>query len=151
MDDYVLRSASVGDAADVAALVDKAYGHYVERIGMLPGPMTLDYAKVVTERQVTIADLDGTVVGVLVLGVDDEGFVIENVAVHPSLRGKGLGHVLLRRAETEAVHLGFDSIHLDTHEKMTENLALYSRTGYTEYHRRSQGTFSLVYMHKTLQ
>ena len=45
---------------------------------------------------------------------------------------------------------GFDSIYLYTHEKMTENLALYSRIGYVEYERRSQGAFSLVYMRKHL-
>jgi hypothetical protein len=33
---------------------------------------------------------------------------------------------------------------------MTENLALYSRIGYMEYDRRSQGGFSLVYMRKQL-
>ena len=75
----------------MAALVDRACGAYVERIGMLPGPMTLDYTKVIAERQVLVAAIDGTIAGVLVLGVDDEGFVIENVAVHPSLRGRGLG------------------------------------------------------------
>jgi hypothetical protein len=33
---------------------------------------------------------------------------------------------------------------------MTENLALYSRIGYVEYDRRSQGDFSLVFMRKHL-
>jgi hypothetical protein len=33
---------------------------------------------------------------------------------------------------------------------MTENLALYSRIGYLEYDRCSQGAFSLVYMRKQL-
>src|SRR3712207_8724201 len=45
----------------------------------------------------------------------------------------------------------FDSIYLYTHEKMTENLALYSRIGYVEYDRRSQGDFSLVFMRKHLR
>ena len=151
MDTYVLRSANADDAAEVAALVDAAYEHYIARIGMRPGPMTLDYATVIAERQVTVADVEGRVAGVLVLGVDDEGFLIENVAVHPSLRGEGLGQALLRRAESEAVRLGFDAIHLFTHEKMTENQALYSRIGYIEYDRRSQGDFSLVYMRKALR
>ena len=44
---YSLRAAKEADASDVAELVDAAYGHYVERIGMVPGPMTLDYAEVV--------------------------------------------------------------------------------------------------------
>jgi len=33
---------------------------------------------------------------------------------------------------------------------MTENLAIYSKIGYIEYDRRSQGDFSLVYMRKHL-
>jgi ribosomal protein S18 acetylase RimI-like enzyme len=150
MDGFSLRSASAEDAVRVAELVRAAYEHYVERIGMLPGPMTEDYARVIGDRQVTVAEVDGTIVGVIVLGVDAEGFVIENVAVHPSQRGRGLGRALLQLAEAEAARSGFDTIHLYTHEKMTENLALYSRIGYVEYDRRRQGEFSLVYMRKTL-
>jgi ribosomal protein S18 acetylase RimI-like enzyme len=150
MDGFSLRSASAEDAVRVAELVRAAYEHYVERIGMLPGPMTEDYARVIGDRQVTVAEVDGTMVGVIVLGVDAEGFVIENVAVHPSQRGRGLGRALLQLAEAEAARSGFDTIHLYTHEKMTENLALYSRIGYVEYDRRRQGEFSLVYMRKTL-
>jgi ribosomal protein S18 acetylase RimI-like enzyme len=148
--DYRLRPATGSDAASVAALVDAAYGHYVERIGMQPGPMTDDYAEVIRDRQVTVAEHDGAIVGVVVLTVTNEGFLIDNVAVHPSRRGTGLGRTLLLFAEAEARRAGFDAIHLYTHEKMTENLALYSRIGYVEYDRRSQGGFSLVYMRKQL-
>jgi ribosomal protein S18 acetylase RimI-like enzyme len=62
----------------------------------------------------------------------------------------GLGGALLRHAETEARRAGFDSVYLYTHERMSENLALYSRIGYVEYDRRSQGDFSLVFMRKPL-
>jgi ribosomal protein S18 acetylase RimI-like enzyme len=134
----------------VSALVNAAYGHYVERIGMLPGPMTDDYAEVIRSSQVTVAESHGTIVGVIVLTTTDEGFVIDNVAVHPSHRGKSLGKALLQLAEAEARRAGFGSIYLYTHEKMTENLALYSRIGYVEYDRRSQGKFSLVYLRKNL-
>jgi ribosomal protein S18 acetylase RimI-like enzyme len=147
---YSFRPATVDDAADVLDLVNAAYGHYVERLGMLPGPMTLDYAEVLRDRQATVAEQDGTIVGVVVLGVDDEGFFVENVATHPAHRGVGLGRALLEHAESEARRAGFDAIHLYTHEKMTENLALYSRIGYVEYDRRSLGDFSLVYMRKPL-
>jgi ribosomal protein S18 acetylase RimI-like enzyme len=134
--EYLFRSATGADVPKVATLVDAAYGHYVERIGMLPRPMTDDYAE--------------AIVGVIVLTVDDEGFLIDNVAVDPSYRGKGLGRALLEFGEAEARRTGFDSIHLYTHEKMTENLAIYSTLGYIEYDRRSQGGFSLVYMRKHL-
>ncbi len=148
--EYSFRPAIGADAPKVAALANAAYGHYVERIGMLPRPMTNDYAEVIANQRVTVAESHGTVVGVIVLTVDDEGFLIDNVAVDPSHRGKGLGRALLEFAEGEARRAGFDSIHLYTHEKMAENLALYSWIGYVEYDRRSQGEFSLVYMRKHL-
>jgi N-acetylglutamate synthase-like GNAT family acetyltransferase len=149
---YRLRPATGSDVPSVAALVDAAYEHYVDRIGMLPRSMTDDYAAVIRDRQVTVAEHDGAIVGVVVLTVTDEGFLVDNVAVHPSRprRGTGLGRALLQFAEAEARRVGFDAIHLYTHEQMTENLALYSRIGYVEYDRRSQGPFSLVYMRKQL-
>jgi ribosomal protein S18 acetylase RimI-like enzyme len=134
----------------VAALVDDAYGHYVERIGGPPGPMTEDYRDVIRDRQVTVAESDGAMVGLLVVGVTDAGFALENVAVHPSHRGLELGRALLELAEDEARQAGFDSIYLYTHETMTENLALYERIGYVEYERRPLGGVSLVFMRKEL-
>jgi N-acetylglutamate synthase-like GNAT family acetyltransferase len=88
---YWFRSAEATDAARVAELVDAAYRHYVERIGMLPGPMTDDYAEVIGNRQVTVAEHHGTIVGIIALSVTDEGFLVDNVAVHPGHRGTGLG------------------------------------------------------------
>ena len=149
-EEYSLRPATTADAAKVAALVNDAYGHYVERIGEPPGPMTEDYRDVIGNRRVTVAESDEAMVGVIVLGVTDTGFAVENVAVHPSHRGRGLGRVLLVLAEAEARRAGFDSICLYTHEKMIENLALYARIGYIEYERRPQRGFSLVFMRKRL-
>jgi ribosomal protein S18 acetylase RimI-like enzyme len=147
---YSLRPANGDDAPRVAELVDDAYGHYVERIGMLPGPMTEDYSEVIANRRVTVAESGGAIVGVIVLDQTDEGFAIDNVAVRPSHRGRGLGRTLLELAEAEARSAGFDSIYLYTHEKMTENVDLYSRIGYVEYDHRSMGDFSLVFMRKQL-
>lgn len=148
--EYSFRPAAAADASQVAALVNAAYAHYVTRIGMRPRPMTDDYAEVIRSSQVTVAEKHGTMIGAIVLATTDEGFVIDNVAVQPSYRGKGLGRALLEFAESAARRAGFDSICLYTHEKMTENIALYSRIGYVEYDRRSRGDFSFVFMRKRL-
>lgn len=145
-----LRSATGADAAKVTALVHAAYGAYVERIGRVPRPMTEDYVAVIRNQRVTVAESQGAIIGVIVTGRTEEGFLIDNVAVHPGQWGKGVGRALLEFAESEARRAGFDSVYLYTHEKMTENIALYSRIGYAEYDRRSQGDFSLVYMRKRL-
>lgn len=138
------------DAQALSELVDAAYRHYVDRIGVLPGPMTLDYAEVIATRQTTVAEIFGVPVGVLVVSGSSGQFVIENVAVHPAHRGTGLGRALFDLAEAQAVRAGFDVVHLFTHEQMTENLANYTKRGYREDERRSQGTFDLVFMSKRL-
>lgn len=137
--------------AAVTELVNAAYGHYVARIGGLPGPMRTDYRQVISERAVTVAVAPGgSVAGLIVLDETPDGFLIENVAVHPSHQGRGLGRVLLAHAEAVASDAGFSSTYLYTHEKMTENLLLYQRLGYVEYDRRSEVGFPLVFLRKQL-
>jgi len=145
-----LRPAGDRDVADIAALVDAAYEHYIERIGRTPMPMTLDYGDEIRDKQVTVAeDADG-LSGVLVLDETDEGFLVYNVAVHPRRKGTGVGRALLEFAESEARRAGFESLYLFTHEKMTENQALYARIGYVEYERRPIEDFHIVFMRKRL-
>lgn len=145
---YVLRPARASDVDEIRRCVDEAYRPYIERIGREPGPMLDDYAAVVKNRQVTVADYFGVVAGVLVLAVTEEGFLLENIAVLPSHRG--IGRLLLQRAEDEARRQGYDSIYLYTHEKMTENQALYRKIGYVEYDHRSEQGLARVFMRKKL-
>jgi ribosomal protein S18 acetylase RimI-like enzyme len=145
-----LRTATYADVPLVAACVRAAFAIHIERIGKPPAPMLEDYARVMEQRDVTVAVCDDLIVGVLVLGQTDEGFKLFTIAVHPSFQKQGLGRTLLRLAETEAVRRGHDSIHLSTNEKMVENQALYSRIGYFEYDRRTEDGYSRVFMRKRL-
>ena len=150
--DISLRPATEADAPRLREIVRDAYGIYVERIGREPRPMTEDYAEVVRASDVYAAESDGEIVGLVVLiPGDDEGFLLDNVAVDPSLQGHRRRQVLLEHAEAKAREAGFDSIYLFTHETMTENLALYERIGYVEYDRRRQdGGDHVVYLRKQL-
>ncbi|MBI2331467.1 MAG: GNAT family N-acetyltransferase [Chloroflexi bacterium] len=148
---FALRPAIVADAPAVQACVRKAFSHYIERIGMKPAPMEMDYAHEIREHQVFVVEDAGQVVGSLVLGITDEGFLLDVIAVDPSWWGKGVGHIMLEHAETEAKRQGFDSIYLFTHEKMTENQALYKKIGYAEYDRRLEDGRRRVYMRKSLK
>ena len=149
-DDPTLRPATEADVPQLTQLARAAYGHYVARLGGPPRPLIDDYAAVVRRHETTVAERGGEVVGMIVLGQDAEGFFVDNVAVDPSHHGTGVGRLLLEHAEAEARRAGFDSIYLYTHEKMTENQALYSRIGYVEYERRRHGDATVVYLRKRL-
>jgi ribosomal protein S18 acetylase RimI-like enzyme len=146
-----LRRATATDVPRLTELVRSAYGDYVERIGARPRPMTDDYADVIRTHQVIVALRDGDVVGLIVLRIDADGFLVDNVAVDPAHQGTGVGRVMLEFAEAAAREAGFDSVYLYTHERMTENLALYSRVGYVEYDRRRVGGAGLVYLRKNVR
>jgi N-acetylglutamate synthase-like GNAT family acetyltransferase len=147
---FAIRPALAEDAPGVAACVDRAYAHYVARIGKKPGPMLEDYAEVIARQRVFVAESEGAIAGMLALAATEEGFLLETIAVDPMQQGAGAGRALLERAEAEAVAAGHASIYLYTHEKMTENLALYARIGYVEYDRRIEHGYSRVYMRKKL-
>lgn len=145
-----LRPAQPDDATRIAACMRAAYQHYVPRLGNTPRPMLLDYAEVVREHAVTVAETGGELAGALVLSVTPDGFKLFIVGVHPAFQGRGIGRALLEHAEAEARRQGFDSIYLSTQEKMTENQALYAKVGYREYARRLEDGYSRVYMRKML-
>jgi GNAT superfamily N-acetyltransferase len=146
-----VRPALDSDATGIAACVDEAYRHYVLRVGRKPGPMLRDYAVAIRDEQVHVVEQDGDIIGALVLALTDEGFLLEMIAVHPAAQGTGVGRRLLEFSEAEALRQGYAAIYLYTHEKMTENQALYSKIGYVEYDRRTEQGLARVYMRKELR
>jgi len=113
--------------------------------------MLQDYAMVIETEQVVVAESNGAIAGVLVLSVTADGFLIENVAVLPELRSRGIGRALLIRAEQEAKARGHGSLYLYTNEKMVENIAMYERNGYVEYARQEGQGFRRVFLRKQLE
>jgi len=145
-----IRAATAADVPGITRCVCAAYLQHIERVGKQPWPMLQDYSKVIRTSQVHVAEHEGRIVGVLELLVTDEGFLLDSVAVDPSVRGTGVGRRLLQFAEAEAKRQGFESIFLMTNEKMTENQALYARIGYVLFDRQVVHGYSRVLMRKAL-
>ena len=151
MTEAKVRKATLSDVPAVTACVCEAYVHYIERIGKRPGPMLENFEDTLRDAQVHVADLHGNVVGVAVFKITDEGFYLDNVAVRPSVKGAGVGRLLLQFAEAEAIRLGFRSIYLATHELMSENKTLYTRIGYVEFDHRVVGGYPRVFFRKQIE
>jgi len=146
----IIRPAAPTDVAAITRCVCAAYLRHIERVGKQPWPMLQDYSSAIRTSQVHVAESDGRIVGVLELLLTDEGFLLDSVAVDPSVQGTGVGRQLLEFAEREARRQGFQSIYLMTNEKMTENQGLYARIGYVLFDRQTVHGYSRVLMRKPL-
>lgn len=145
-----IRKAQPADTPKMKNCVKAAYRHYIARMGKPPGPMLDDYSEVVRKHQAFVAELNGQVVGVLVLILQDEGILLDNFAVPPEYQGQGFGRKLVEFAESEARNQGFSHLDLYTHECMAENIEMYKRRGYVNTERRTVRRYQRVYMRKSL-
>ncbi|WP_099866212.1 GNAT family N-acetyltransferase [Pararhizobium haloflavum] len=150
MIDLKITPAATQDRAAVEALVEAAYHHYVARIGRPPGPMLDDYAAHIAANALWLAHDEKGLAGLVVLLEGDGHLLLDNVAVHPTRQGEGIGKRLMAFAEFVAIDRDLPEIRLYTHVAMTENQAIYQRLGYSETHRIREKGLDRVYMAKRL-
>lgn len=143
-----LRRATAADLPAIKALIDAAYARYLTRMDKPPGPMLRDYRPSVEAGTTWVTG--SPITAVLTLYRVHNHLLIENIAVHPSAQGRGLGRALMNFAEQEAARRGLTRITLYTHEVMTENQVIYARLGYTEVERRTEDGYRRIYMEKRL-
>jgi GNAT superfamily N-acetyltransferase len=143
-----LRRATAADLPAIKALIDAAYARYLTRMDKPPGPMLRDYGPSVEAGTTWVTG--SPITAVLTVSPSDNNLLIENIAVHPSAQGRGLGRALMSFAEQEAARRGLTRMALYTHEVMTENQAIYARLGYTEVERRAEDGYRRIYMEKRL-
>src|ERR1700730_2640631 len=151
MDDIRIRAATAADVPAIVDTVDRAYRHYIVRIGKPPGPMLDDYAARVSEDSVWVLQDGPAIAGILVLLSAPEYLLLDNIAIAPELQGRGLGRRLLAFAESEALRRGYREIRLYTHQTMIENQRLYASIGYEERGRGSEAGYERVFMRKRLR
>ena len=145
-----IHAANILDLPVITRIVADAYQKYVERIGKPPGPMLDDYSAHIRNNTVWVIKHDGSVVGLIVLLPAEDHLLLDNVAVDPAYHGRGVGRALLEFADREAVRRGYTELRLYTHEKMTENLAMYPALGWTETGRGEQAGYRRVFFRKRL-
>jgi ribosomal protein S18 acetylase RimI-like enzyme len=147
----MIRPARPDEAEWARALVRRAYALYVPRMGQEPAPMLADYGALIAAGEVHVLEHEGTRLGLIVLRAEPEALFVENIAVDPTLHGKGHGRALLDFAEREARRLGLAAIQLYTNAMMTENLAYYPRLGFRVTDRREEDGYQRVFFEKRVE
>ncbi|MFL5871206.1 MAG: GNAT family N-acetyltransferase [Solirubrobacterales bacterium] len=143
-----VRRAGAADGDEVTGVVERAFAHYVPRIGGRPAPMDEDYDQLCARGEVYVSG--DPIRGVLVLRDGGDHLFVDVVAVDPPAQGSGIGGELMGFAELEAVRLGRPELRLLTNERMTENLAFYAHLCYEEYERRTEHGYRRVYLRKAV-
>jgi ribosomal protein S18 acetylase RimI-like enzyme len=142
------RPATRADLPGVREVVTAAYARYLNRMDRPPAPMLADYGAAVDAGQLWVTG--PPVTGLIELTEAGDTLHVENVAVHPSVQGAGLGRQLMDFAERRAILLGLTRLSLYTNEVMTENQAIYTHLGYREVGRHTDYGYRRVYMEKLL-
>ena len=110
-----------------------------------------DYAALIADGAVSVVEEAGEeIAALIVLLPKPDHLLLDNIAVRPDRQGRGFGRALIEHAEHEARRRGFREIRLYTHEKMTENIALYTRIGFAETGRGHDSGYDRVFMAKAL-
>ncbi len=147
----MIRLAQPADEPAVRKCAENAYARYVPDIGRRPAPMDADFLALIVAGHTHISvGEDGELQGFIVFYPEDACMLLESVAVLPQATGRGVGKALIQLCEHTAQQRGLHAVRLYTHEKMTDNLAIYPRLGYQEVDRRTESGFNRVFFEKVL-
>ena len=130
-----MRRAGLTDAAAVRDLTRAAYAKWIPLIGREPKPMTANYERAVVDHIIDLYEENDVPVALIEVIPQANCLLIENIAVHPNVQGKGLGDLLLNHAESIARSLQFNELQLYTNAAFASNIAFYARRGFEEFNR----------------
>ncbi len=145
-----LRLATAADVAAVRAIAEAAYQPFVAAIGRPPAPMVADFEAAAEAGDLHLFEEEGQALAYIHLYPNGEALHIENLAVAPEARRRGLAKQLLAFAELEARARGLTCLDLYTNEVMTAAFGLYIAAGFQEVDRRVQDGFRRIYLQKSL-
>lgn len=80
---------------------------------------------------VAVSDPDHTIIGYILFWLLDDEAQINNAAVHPDFRGKGIGEELVRFALDKIRHLGGTFVTLEVRQSNAVAIKLYLKMGFT--------------------
>ncbi|TIV09085.1 MAG: GNAT family N-acetyltransferase, partial [Mesorhizobium sp.] len=109
-----------------------------------------DYDKAVAEHPFDLAIEDKRIVGLIETLAHDDHLWIENICVAPEAQGKGIGRLLLQRAEGKAREAGRHELRLLTNGAFKANVSLYKRQGYSIDREEPFMNGTTVFMSKRL-
>ncbi len=148
--DLALRRAEAADLSFLQALQRAAYAKNRPLLGVEPLPLLADYAAIMRDMEVWMAEKDTRLVGALILEPRTDDLLIWSIAADPTEQGAGLGRTLLAAAEDRARQLGRTVVRLYTGTPLAHLVAWYGRHGFAIERIEALSDRSITHMIKHL-
>ena len=144
-DTLVLRPATAGDAAAIAAVIAASFAQYRGRLVPESGAFRETEATIAGElgrgAGVIVAEQGGEMLGCVLVEEQEGDLYFGRLSVLPSARGLGLAKRLIQAVEAEARRRGLSGVRLGVRIVLTDNQRLFQALGYRETSREAHPGF----------
>jgi len=145
-DTPVLRAATAGDAAAIAAVIAASFAQYRGKLVPESGAFreTADgiAAEMTKGIDAIVAEWNGEMLGCVLIEEREGDLYFGRLSVLPSARGLGLGRLLIDAVEAEARRRGLAGVRLGVRLILTDNQRLFQSLGYRETSRETHPGFN---------
>lgn len=144
-DTSVLRTATIGDAASIAATIAAAFAQYrgklVPESGAFRETAEGIAAELARRTSAIVAERNGEMLGCVLVEEIEGDLYFGRLSVLPAARGLGLARLLIDAVEAEALRRGLAGVRLGVRIVLTDNQRLFASLGYRETSREAHPGF----------
>jgi len=144
---YKICKAEADNAAEFSKIAVAAYQHYTPLIGQPPAPMLANFSQHISQ-DISFALWQGDqIIGYAIVMIKQDGYWLENIAVHPDFQGRGFGQALIDAVE-DFIAQQATSYQLYTNIVMTQNISWYQKIGFVKTKEVKEAGFHRLYFKK---
>lgn len=147
----MIRRATAVDLPGIVAMQQAAYASGRKTTGVEALPLRADYDSIFAQHECWILGDGEALEGVLILELRPDDLLIWSIATHPRMRSKGLGSRLFDFAVQRTRDTRRTVMRLYTNERLTRNIAWYTRRGFTIERIEEMADRCAVHMKKILE
>lgn len=144
-DTSVLRTATIGDAAAIAATIAASFAQYRGKLVPESGAFRETAEGIAAEfargASAIVAERGGEMLGCVLVEEMEGDLYFGRLSVRPLARGQGLARRLIEAIEGEARRRGLAGVRLGVRIVLTENQRLFASLGYRETSREAHPGF----------
>jgi ribosomal protein S18 acetylase RimI-like enzyme len=128
----LLVRATDADLEALVALQHAAYARNMIQLGVVPEPISADYARILRDMEVWIKrNAMGGLDCALIVQPRERDLLIWSIATHPARQGEGLGRAMLEAAFSRMRAHRVNEVRLYTGTLLERNWTWYQRRGFT--------------------